>query len=195
MQKPSLIISKRQLILSCLTAMLAVAVYINYAYSKTDLQAVTPVTELTQEYTDDGENTDSETPISHYGDTEFVSVEADDPSADYFAQARLEKTTSRDEAVQTLQMIMGGGDITEDEAVTTALNAAEVANLIEQESTIESLIKSQGFSDCVVYLDGNTAKVVVRTDGLDASGAAMIKSVILEEASVPAENIRIFEVR
>ena len=78
---------------------------------------------------------------------------------------------------------------------TAALNAAEVANLIEHEGTIESLIKSQGFSDCVVYLDGNTAKVVVRTDGLDASGAAMIKETILEEVSIPAENIRIFEVK
>lgn len=183
MQKPSLIIGKKQLILSCLTVLLAAAVYINYSYTKTDLTDVqtTPVMELEQN-----------TP--HYGDTEFVNAEPD-PSADYFAQARLEKTTNRDEAVQTLQMMIGGGDITEDEAVTAALNAAEVASLIEHEGTIESLIKSQGFSDCVVYLDGNTAKVVVRTDGLDSAGAAMIKETILEEVSIPAENIRIFEVR
>ncbi|MBR0485548.1 MAG: SpoIIIAH-like family protein [Oscillospiraceae bacterium] len=183
MQKPSLIIGKKQLVLSCLTVLLAVAVYINYSYTRSDLTAVqtTPVTELEQN-----------TP--HYGDTEFVSAEPD-PSADYFAKARLEKSASRDEAVQTLQTMIGGGDVTEDEAVTAALNAAEVASLIEHEGTIESLIKSQGFSDCVVYLDGNTAKVVVRTDGLDASGAAMIKETILEEVSIPAENIRIFEVK
>ena len=150
----------------------------------TGLTVSTPVTEL--------ENEDTATP--HYGDTEFVSAEPD-PSADYFAQARLEKTASRDEAVQTLQMMIGGGDVTNDEAVTAALNAAEVASLIEHEGTIESLIKSQGFSDCVVYLDGDTAKVVVRTDGLDASGAALIKETILEEVSIPAENIRIFEVK
>ncbi len=186
MQKPSLIIGKRQLILSCLTVLLAAAVYINYSYSR-DLTAVTtPVTELNQ--------TDDAAQIPHYGDTEFVNAEPD-PSADYFAQARLQKTTSRDEAVQTLQMIMGGGDLTQEEAVTTALDAAEVASLIEHEGTIESLIKSQGFSDCVVYLDGETAKVVVRTDGLDAAGAALIKQTILGEVSIAPENIRIFEVR
>ncbi len=181
MQKFSLIIGKKQLVLSCLTVLLAAAVYVNYNYTRTELPAATPVTELEQ-------------PAPHYGDTEFVSAEPD-PSADYFAQARLEKTASRDEAVQTLQMMIGGGDVTDDEAVTAALNAAEVASLIEHEGTIESLIKSQGFSDCVVYLDGDTAKVVVRTDGLDASGAAMIKETILEEVAIPAENIRIFEVR
>jgi len=185
MQKPSLIIGKKQLVLSCLTVLLATAVYINYTYTKTDLTAVqtTPVTELEQNQN-----------ISHYGDTEFVSAEPD-PSADYFAKIRLEKATSRDEAVQTLQTMIGGGDVAEEEAVTAALNAAEVAALIEHEGVIESLIKSQGFSDCVVYLDADTAKVVVKTDGLDASGAAMIKEAILEEVTIPAENIRIFEVK
>ena len=34
MKKPSIIIGKRQIILTCLTAMLAVAVYINYSLSR-----------------------------------------------------------------------------------------------------------------------------------------------------------------
>ena len=46
MKKPSIIIGKRQIILSCLTAMLAIAVYINYSLSQTP--PVTPVTELTE---------------------------------------------------------------------------------------------------------------------------------------------------
>lgn len=199
MKKPSIIIGKRQIILSCLTAMLAIAVYINYSLSRTEM--VTPVTELTEH--------------ASFGDTEFVSavpnespaqevsvtepaqeaaVEAD-PAADYFARARLEKSVSRDEAVQTLQTIMGGGDITGDEAVTTALDAVQLSGLIESEGRIESLIRSQGFEDCVVYLDGDTAKVVVRTDGLEAKDAAVIKDLILGEVSVIPENIRIFEVK
>ncbi len=193
MKKPSIIIGKRQIVLSCLTAMLAIAVYINYSLTKTDRDALTPVTELTAA---EQEN---------YGDTEFVNAdagetvngEADQLSAseDYFAQARLEKTTNRDQAVQTLQMIMGGGDLTENEIITTALDAVEVSNLIECEGNIESLIKSQGFADCVVYLDGENAKVVVKSDGLEAADAALIKDIILGEISISSENIRIFEVK
>ncbi len=196
MKKPSFIIGKRQIILSCLTAMLAIAVYINYSLSQGE--TITPVTELSR--------------TRSYGETEFVNARPEeeivqeaavteaeevnaDPAADYFAQARLNKTVSRDQAVQTLQMIMGGGDITGDEAVTTALNAVELSNLIESEGRIESLIRSQGFSDCVVYLDGDSAKVVVRTDGLEPKDAAMIKDLILSEVSVTPENIRLFEVK
>lgn len=37
MKKPSLILGKKQIILSCLTLMLAIAVYVNYALSDHDL--------------------------------------------------------------------------------------------------------------------------------------------------------------
>ncbi len=191
MKKPSIIIGKRQIILSCLTAMLAIAVYINYTLSKTELPITTPTSELTAEQ-------------DNYGDTEFVNADAAKEqnasadaaaSEDFFAQARLEKTTNRDEAVQTLQMIMGGGDLTENEIITTALGAVEVSNLIQCEGNIESMIKSQGFEDCVVYLDGESAKVVVKSDGLEAADAALIKDIILGEISISSENIRIFEVK
>lgn len=191
MRKPSIIIGKRQIVLSCLTAMLAIAVYINYTLSKQDIQVMTPTSEMTAEQ-------------NHYGDTEFVNANAasedtvpvnGQDTEDFFAKARLEKTTNRDEAVQTLQMIMGGGDLTEHEIITTALGAVEVSNLIQCEGKIESLIKSQGFTDCVVYLDGESAKVVVKSNGLDAAGAALIKDIILGEVSISSENIRIFEVK
>ena len=114
--------------------------------------------------------------------------------ADYFAQARMDKQVSRDTAVQTLQSIIGGGDLTQDEMVTQAIDAVSLSKLVESESVIENLILSQGYSDCVVYLDEKSAKVVVETDWLDAPHAAAIKEIILTETEVPAEGIRIFEV-
>ncbi len=97
------------------------------------------------------------------------------PQKIFLHRLDLKKMTNRDEAVQTLQAIMGGGDITEDEMVTNALEAVEVSKLIESEGKIESLIKAQGMEDCVVYLDGKSAKVVVKTQGLDKAQAAAIK--------------------
>ena len=79
--------------------------------------------------------------------------------------------------------------------VTNAIDAVNLSRQMESESVIEDLILSQGFSDCVVYLDGGSANIVVRTDGLTAVDAARIKDILLGEVSVPAENIRIFEVK
>ncbi len=229
MKKPSFIIGKKQIILSCLTLMLAVAVYVNYAITKDGVD------------TSPKDTADMKGTVS-YGDTEFVNASQTDtanaekdnkksekdskteettvnensensenkeekideiPSAqaegqsaeEYFAQARLERTSSRDESVATLQSIMGGGDRTEDEFITDAIAAVETSKLIESESNIESIVKSMGYSDCIVYLDNDSAKVVVQTDGLDSAKAAAIKDVILGEITIPAENIRLFEVK
>ena len=140
MKKPSLIIGKKQIIMTCLTLMLGIAVYINYVTTPVSLKDKTGV--KTEKMTEDNTN---------YGET--------------------------------------------DEMVTNALAAVEVSKLIECEGNIESLIKAQGFADCVAYLDGESAKIVVKTEGLDKAQAASIKEVILGETEVPAENIRIFEVK
>ncbi len=186
MKKPSLIIRKKHIIMSCLTLMLGIAVYVNYVTAPNP-SGTLPVSNS------EAENT------GNYGETELVNKDIKDASeltsSDYFAQARLDKMNNRDEAVQTLQSIMGGGDITEDEMVTKAIDAVEVSKLIESEGTIESLVKLQGFEDCVAYLDGESAKVVVKTEGLDKAQATAIKDIILGETQISAENIRIFEVK
>jgi stage III sporulation protein AH len=70
-----------------------------------------------------------------------------------------------------------------------------MSSLIESESNIESLIKSLGFEDCIVYLSDDSAKVVVKTDELESSQATAIKDIILNEISISAEKIRIFEIK
>ena len=223
MKKPSFIVGKKQIILACLTLILGVAVYINYA--------VTPAENLTPKASQSLEAIGGDEKTENYGDTKFVNGEdltqnkaeeenntaenvvseagniveeqpeqqvdeqGDMSAEEYFSQARLEKMTSHDNAVQTLQTIMGGGDLTEDEMVSKALEAVKLSKLIESEGNIESLVKSKGYEDCVVYLDGTNAKVVLKTEGLDAGEAASIKNIILSEVSVAPENIRIFEVR
>lgn len=188
MKKPTMIIGKKQLVLSGLTLILGAAVYLNYVLAdgtglmRADLMHDTSSADVQADADD----------LANYGTAEMVN--ATPSQADYFAQARLDKQTSRDNAVQTLQSIIGGGDLSNDEMVTNAIDAVNLSKLMESENIIESLILSQGFSDCVVYLAADSAKVVVESEGLDAAQAAAIKEIILTESEVPAEGIRIFEV-
>lgn len=188
MKMPTMIITKKQIILACLTLILGVAVYVNYILAQGSGL----------------ELEDAKAPVNgsgqNYGEAEFVSGNpaeeaADKTQNDYFAEARLEKLTSRDTAVETLQTIIGGGDITADEMVTKAIEAANISQYIESESNIEMLIKAQGFTDCLAYLDGESAKIVIKSEGLTSAQAAAIKDIILSETPVIAENIRIFEVK
>lgn len=199
MKKLSLIIGKKQIILACLTMMLGIAVYVNYILSDSD--GIVSPNSLAQA----NDLTANDDKSNNYGDTEFVNVDSnnsvsiDDTSAnldadtDYFAQARLDRLTSRDNAIQTIQIAIGGGDLTNDEMVTKALEAVSLSQLSENETTIETLIKATGIQDCIVYLESNSAKVVVKSTGLDNKQVASIKEIILSEITVPAENIKIME--
>lgn len=185
MKKPTLIIGKKHIILACLTLVLGIAVYLHYAFAQSGEQLKTTSLLTNSEGAQDAAN---------YGDAEFVNGE-DISSDDYFAQARLDKNLKRDEAVETLQAMIGGGDLSSEELAVAKLDAVTVSKLVESEGVIESLIKAQGFEDCVVYLEKDTANIVVKTQGLVPSEAAQIKDILLSQVSVPKENITIFEVK
>lgn len=179
-KKLSLIIGKRQIMLAGMTLILGTAVYVNYAMSSAGgIKAAGKV----------------ESKSINYGDAQLVSAKEGSDDEDYFAKARLDRTTSRDKAVETLQTIMSGGDTTPEEQAEAADQAAAMTGLIEKESKVENLIKAAGFADCVVYLDGENANIVVKSEeGLIQTEAAQIKDILLSEVSVPAENIRIYDV-
>lgn len=184
MRKPNLIIGKKHIILACLTLILGAAIYMNYAFASVD-ENENIIASGTRAEEDTAE-------AANYGDAAFVSAEGE---SDYFAQVRIARMTSRDEAVETLSTILGGGDLSGEESATYTSEAMNLSQLSDSENTIESLIKAQGFEDCVVYLNGTTANVVVKSEGLVPSEAAQIKDILLTEVTIPAENIRIFEVK
>lgn len=187
MKKPALIIGKKQIIMACLTLILGIAVYVNYIIANPGVN-----NDITVNKKSAGDE---------YGDTEFVNAGEEDISQlsnvnpqEYFAQARIEKQASRDEAVSNLQTIMQGGDITENEQVVNALAAVELTKLTELESKLESLIKAQGYKDCLVYLDKEDARVVIQSTGIDKAGAAAIRDLLMSESAICAQNIKIFEI-
>ncbi len=190
----NLIIGKKQLILAGLTVLLGVAVYVNYLYSSPKVETENTETAKTSETAE----------TANYGDVTFVSsdvsgdtaveVSATDSDA-YFAQARLDKRQSRDEAVEMLQSFYFGGDSTDDELAVIAQNVVEVGNYIETETKVENLLKAQGFAEALCYLSDGSANVIVKTQGLDTAQAAQIKSTLLGEIAVPVENITIVEIK
>jgi stage III sporulation protein AH len=205
MKKPTLIIGKKHIIIACLTLILGIAIYINYVFASPDQADIVADPTISAADADlAADKTSDKSADANYGDTQFVMANTDgdtnaDPTADggtdYFSQVRLARMVSRDTAAEQLSSIIGGGDVTDEESATYTLAAVDLSALGEKESMIESLIKAQGFDDCVVYLSSDTANIVVKSEGLLPAQAAQIKDILLAEVTVPAENIRIFEVK
>ena len=177
MKRLNLIIGKKQIVIASLTVLLGAAVAVNFAVSGAKKKTVEPSTQVS----------------ANYGDTSYVSNLTGTDA--YFAQARLDRQQSRDEAAEVLAAMYNGGDMTLDELSAVSANAQNMSSMIESEGRIESLLKAQGFADALCYLSDNGANIIVKTSGLDAVGAAKIKATLLSEVDIASDSITIVEVK
>ncbi len=186
--KMSVILGKKQIILASLVTILGIAVYLNYVFSDTGNADLLTAGTLTA--SSDSTEKQEET----YGQAQLTSASAETTLSeeDYFTSARLSRRKARDEAIETLAQTLGAGE-SDDEKEMAAEKALAVSAQIESENKIETLVKAKGFTECLAYLDGSSARVVVKTEGLTAETANQIKNIILEETGLAAENISVEE--
>lgn len=180
----NMILSKKHIILATLVLALCVAVYLNYRFNQTgDSLVATNAVEETKTY----------------GEAQFVEGAAEGPDGveaeAYFAEAKLTRTKSRDEAVDAMKTMLQDAALSADEKAQLTLKATDVAKSIETEGKMENLIKAKGFEDCMVYYDADKVDVVVKTAGLLDNEVAQIRDIIVTETGAPVENISIVEVK
>lgn len=209
--------SKRQLTLLTLVVALGVAVYLNWEYSRNEngfLTAQDPdtlavaaqaseeqgTTEPLDLQVSAGASAESGVteplPNKNYGEAQLVSTDADS-GEDYFEQARLTRSKTRDEALDKIQTILKDAQLTDEEKEEVTKSLSQQLENITLEGEIESLIKAKGFSDCIVFLDGEMVSAAVKTGGeaLDKTSVAQIRDVILSKFDTKASNITIVEVK
>ncbi len=118
------------------------------------------------------------------------------PAADQFARLRLSRQQSRDSAVELLQETISYAGEGEDLSASTA-KLDEIVSASLAEASIESLIVSKGYADCVAYMteEGITVAVPAGESGLQASDVALLSDVILSQTDYELPEIRIIEVK
>lgn len=173
--------AKRNIIIGAVLLLVCAAVYLNWSYNQ------------------------------RWGEAERAMVDAEDEArraaleeggesseaADYFAQARLTRQTSRDEALSLLQTAAAGESASQ-ETIDSAMNAiAAMATYSMQESQIENLLIAKDFADCVVYMSGEgvTVAVPAPVEGLSETQVARITETIVSETGFEPTMIKVIEIK
>ena len=118
-------------------------------------------------------------------------------NADYFAQARLTRQQSRDEALSLLKSAAASKTASK-ETIDGAMNAiSAMANYSMEETQIENMLLAKNFSECVAFVsaDGVTLAVPSPTEGLTASDVAKITDTITTETDFKPTQIKVIEVK
>ena len=117
-------------------------------------------------------------------------------SSGYFAEARLNRQVSRDEAMKLLEDAVKS-DTASQETIDSAMTSiAAMANYSMKESQLENKLLAKDFSDCVVYMseDSITVAVPAPKDGLSEAAVARITETVTSETSYTAAQLNVIEV-
>ena len=117
-------------------------------------------------------------------------------SANYFAQYRSERITTRNEELLQLDAIISSAEDNSSERANALAMKIELTALTEKELLLESLIKAYGFEDAVVVigLESNNVNWIAQSEQLTTDDAILIYSIVSEEANVSPENVKIIPI-
>ena len=125
------------------------------------------------------------------------SGEEADPSYEavynYFEAMQLSRQQARDDAMEVLLSVAESSTAVEDMKNEALDSIAQIARDIECESNIETLILSKGFTQCVAVVNGDTASIIVKSEGLLPSEVAQISEIVYEQTGILPTNLKIIE--
>ena len=111
----------------------------------------------------------------------------------YFSSVAVDRERTRDEALEVLQSVVDNKEATETAKSEALAQINAMAKTMEAESNIESLIIAKGFEECVAVISGDSASIVVKSDGLTVAQISQINELVYEQANILPVNIKIIE--
>lgn len=183
---------KRNLTVLTVVLFVAAAVYFNWSYNQ---QFGTADAEMVMAEDDAMEKAGIK--AKETAEPNPDSAETEQPVSDYFAQARLTRQQSRDEALNLLESASAAEGASQ-ETIDSAMTAiAAMATDSMTETRIENLLLAKGYADCVAYISGDNISVAVPSpaEGLTSAQVAAITDVITADTDFAVSQLKIVEVK
>lgn len=180
------IVKKRQIILATLIAALGVAVFVNWYYTKPEVQQSSSLSETTQV----SKNLSDDT--SEIGEAQLVNSKNVN---EYFTTARVNRKKAHDEALEALNEIIKDSASSSEAVISAEKSLEEISKTIKLESDLENLISAKTDSECVVVINDGKAQVIVNKNTLNDTISTQIIDIIASQANIFSENVTLIETK
>ena len=122
------------------------------------------------------------------------NITPDNESVDsYFSSIQVDRQRTRDEAIEVLQAVVDNDASTETAKNEALAQINKLADIMEAESNIETLIVAKGFAECVAVISDGSVNIVVRADGLQPAQISQINEIVYEQSGIKPVNVKIIE--
>ncbi len=173
-------VGKRNFIIAGSVVLIAAAVIVNFAVFANGKD-------------DDGYDYDQSAGMNTVETTPPASTDTVSDDDSYFSSVQISRQRTRDEAIEVLQSVVDNQSSTETAKNEALLEINKLAGVMEKEANIETLIVAKGFEECVAVISGDSASIVVKSDGLIASEISQINEIVYQQAGILPVNITIIE--
>lgn len=174
---------RKQLVLASLVLALGAAVYLNWQFAGTNKLPI-----------GEGGDTSSQLGAAQLVNNTYVETVSDDlqskSGADMFAEARLSRQNSRDEAMELLDGVLANVEADSEAKKAAVEEASAMAQNILKETNVENLLKAKGYEESVAYITTEDCSVVVAGD-LAESDMLIVQEIVIEQTGFTAEKIKI----
>ena len=115
------------------------------------------------------------------------------PTANYFTEVKTTRNTSRNKQLEQIDEIISAsedGSEAKNEALAMKIKLAEI---IEQENLLESLIKAKGYEEVAVTIGmtSDNVSIIVRDADFDQDDAVLIYSLCQDEINATPDSVYI----
>lgn len=110
---------------------------------------------------------------------------------DYFYSSKLERDNMYSQMLETYENILNSNNSLETQKQSASDEIKKINDVKNSIMICENLIKTKGFNDVVVFVNGESISVIVEDEQLDAEDVAKIQNIISRELNAKVENIHI----
>lgn len=110
---------------------------------------------------------------------------------DYFTKSKLERDTMYSQMLETYENVLNSSNSLETQKQSAT---DEIKNINDTKNSImicENLIQTKGFENSVIFVNGDSISVVIKSDEMTQEEVAQVQNIISREMNAEIENIHI----
>lgn len=112
-------------------------------------------------------------------------------NTDYFSTSRLERDTMYSQMLETYENILNSSNSLETQKQSATEEIKKINNTKNSIMICENLIRTKGFEDVVIFVNGDSISIIVEDEQLSSEEVAQIQNIISRELNSEVENIHI----
>lgn len=110
---------------------------------------------------------------------------------EYFTKSKLERDTMYSQMIETYENVLNSNNSLETQKQTATQEITKINELKNSIMICENLIKTKGFENCIVFVNGESISVIVGITELKQEEVAQIQNIVARELNSKVENIHI----